>query len=56
MRVHLLIMMIFRVVSSPDARCGAYRATGTELDWMRRGAQGLCEERPANFQTGAFSG
>jgi len=34
-------MMIFRAVSSWVVRCGAYRATGTELDWMRLEEQGL---------------
>src|SRR5271163_1893168 len=39
--VRSLIMMIFRAASSRAARCGAYRATGTELDWMRLEEQGL---------------
>jgi hypothetical protein len=36
------IMMIFGAASSWDIGLGAYRATGTELGWMRRKAQGLC--------------
>src|SRR5271170_8447804 len=43
------IMMIFRAASSRAARCGAYRATGTELDWMRVEEQGLRGRRGNNL-------
>ena len=43
--VRPLIMIIFGAVSSWDARCGAYRATGTELGWMPGEAQGLCGQQ-----------
>ena len=39
--VRPLIMMIFGAVSSWDARCCAYRATGTALGWMPGGGAGF---------------
>jgi hypothetical protein len=51
-RLRSLIMMIFRAASSWDIGWGAYRATATGLDWMRREAQGLFAQRRANFAKG----
>jgi len=52
------IMIVFRPASSWDIWCGAYRATGAELDWMPEDGVGFARacERRERVQERHFTG